>query len=234
MGKKAASKAKPRGRGTATVQPLDGDPLRLSESQQSLVAKIQAKGLAGLTKSEREQIELYGPVLIAAFPKVRYLECAGRQSRTVIDQTKRHELPYPSTGKAVDLRRFIRWAHDFLARHGQALNSRASVDDEAFAAADAKLKQQIAEAVLEQRQLANQEKKINIQKKLHELVPVQPVQEFWAEAGGRMQQMVNAYRGSGSVTKASVIKRMNDLLDDLDRMAEEKFGSGGDDTDRAA
>lgn len=234
MGKKAASKTKPRRRAAAVQSVADGDPLHLTDSQQQLVEKIHARGVAGLSKADREQIERWGPVFVAAFPKVRYLECAGRQSRTVIDQGKRHDLPYTTTGKSIDLRKQIRWVHDFLARHGQALNSKSSIEDDAFAEADTQLKRDIALEGLRQRRLANEEREINIQKKRGELVPVEPVQEFWADAGQRMQQAIASFRGSGSVAKSAVLKRLNDMLDDLDRMAEEKFGGSDSDTDRAA
>lgn len=207
----------------------------LSPEQAALVNLIRAKGIRGVPLEQRNPLLLFGPVYLAACPKKEYLAACGRPNRTVIDQGQRYELPYKTDVKAIDLRAVIRWVHDFLARNGKSLNSQKSVEEEAFDVADNALKKEMAEECIRQKQLANTEKEINIKKKLGELFPFMLFEEWRAEASRLFSSSINAaFGGQGMITKAEALERMNDLLEDFNRLAEEKFGDGGKDSQTAA
>lgn len=94
------------------------------------IAKIQSGGkptsgeLAALKRFEKAQEEERRWQYLRSTPKRVYMELSGRSARVLIDQARRHGLPYPTGQRSpVDLTQVIRWLHDLLAEHGQRLSA---------------------------------------------------------------------------------------------------------------
>lgn len=72
-----------------------------------------------LQRVQNEQRDKIMEELIKEFPKTRYAQLAGRNTRHLHDQARRYGVPVNT--QKIDLERVIRWVHDMLADRGQRL-----------------------------------------------------------------------------------------------------------------
>lgn len=169
---------------------------------------------AALKRFERAQEEERRWEYLRTTPKRDYMAMSGRSARVLIDQARRHGLPYPTGSREpVDLTAVIRWLHDLLSTHGQRLSA-PETDDPMMAGASSPALERYRE---ERAKLARLER---LQKE-GQLLPREAVHEALVRIAAILRS-AGEILGREHGPEAQDV--LNEALDDAQREIDRSFG----------
>lgn len=161
-------------------------------------------------------------------PKGDYAQAIGRQSKQLIEAADRYGLPYPRDRRAtIDVGKVLRWFHDFLAQNAGLLAS-ARGDDPVLQLASGKLKDDYVRERIQQAQIDNERKRIELANSIGICAPIEPLRQYHNQEAEliRKFRLKLAKRFDGD-DREFIENGFEELFDNLDRLAEAKFNTNG-------
>ncbi len=204
----------------------------VAQAQKKLAANQQltVREITALRKWEREQAERYGSQYIAAMPKKAYAALSGRQPKQLIEAQQRYGLPYPSSGKTVDVRHVLRWFHDFLAANASALVTGDSADDRLLQTASQSLKDEYVRHRIEEKKIDIAQKAMDHAQAKGLLLPIEPIREFHTGLAERLKKLRKKFgRRFEGQDREFCERSFDDFISDLERLIDDEFDDDRDD-----
>lgn len=147
-------------------------------------------------------------------PQGQYRRWAGRQWKTLKEQSDRYGFPF---GETVDLTKFIGWFHDFLSENARKLNARPSQAERSSPALEKWRRERARLAELDRLQREG------------ELVPFVMIVEIHNLQAELLRRSIERLEKRYDADAAQLVR---DALDDLERLGRERFGDNPSDTDQ--
>jgi hypothetical protein len=194
---------------------------KLSASPQQ---QLTSRELSALRAWEAEQLVRFGRAYLAAMPKADYSDIVGRQSKQLIELARKYQFPYPAGRKdPVDVNRILRWFHDFLATNAALLSSGGG-DDPVLHLASGKLKDEYVRKCIEQKEIDNERKTVELANLVESNVPIDDVRDYHNKVADRLRKVRETLAKKLNGESLELAERIYDnLIDDLEKTADAFF-----------